>query len=478
MSVKRTMANRILPVFLSLLMATGALFAVGASPVSASDTIYLGSDGWSVPVGTWDSASRTAVLTQDISSSIVITSDYIVLDGNGYTISGDGSGDGVYAESKHHLTIRNLTITDKQNGVKMYKTHNSVVENNTISNTERGIYLYEGALISVLNNQTFSNSYAGISVRAYSRDNIIEDNESYLNHTGIKFEGGFFNTVRNNDMRDNTAYGLTITDDWGFIGMEFVRFVTNDNQIYNNNFINNPTQAFVYTWLVGENNVFYLDLPAGGNYWSNWTSPDENQDGLVDNPYVLYGVQDNLPWAALNGWLNPLAPNQPPVADVGGPYSTVLGNTVTFDGSGSYDPDAATGDTIVSYEWDIAGIYALDGSSPSLTAEDINALGVGTHSVSLMVTDSFRATHTDSTALEVMAPPTDILEDTETLILAFDEAVSEGTLTGMGPGKSAGGRLGALRNMLVSAYNLIQDNQYEQALEQLQNAYHKVDGSP
>ncbi|MDD4876961.1 MAG: NosD domain-containing protein [Dehalococcoidales bacterium] len=375
---KNIKLSRILSMFLSLLMAIGALSVVGVSPVLASDVIYLGSEGWSVPVGTWDSATQTAGLIQNISNSIEITSDHITLDGNGYTISGDGSGDGVYAESKHDLTIRNLTIINEQNGIKLYKTHNSIVENNTISNTERGIYLYEGALISVLNNQTFSNTVAGISIRAYSHENTIEGNESYLNHTGIKFEGGFFNTVRNNVIRDNTATGLTITDDWGFIGTEYVRFVTNYNQIYNNNFINNPTQSFVYTWLVGENNVFYLDLPTGGNYWSNWTSPDGNQDGLVDNPYVLYGVQDNLPWASFNGWLN---------------------------------------------------------------------------------------------------SPTTIAQDVATLVAYFGEAVREGTLVGSGPGKSAMGRLGALQNMLVAAYNLIENGQYEEALEQLTDTYEKLDGN-
>lgn len=376
---KKKVVNRILSLLVSLLMVTGVFFAVGVGSVSANDTIYLGDEGWSVPVGTWDSDSRTAALTQDISGSIVITSNYIVLDGQGYTISGDGSGDGVSTEIKHDIIIRNLTITDKENGIRLYKTHNSVVEKNTISNTERGIYLYEATLVSVINNETFGNNNAGISVRAYSRDNIIENNKSYLNQTGIKFEGGFFNTVRNNDIRDNIVYGLLITDDWGFIGMEFVRFVTNDNQIYNNNFSNNWAQAYVYTELVGENNVFYLDLPAGGNYWSNWTSPDENNDGIVDIPYVhvLYGVQDNLPWTTPNGWLQ-----------------------------------------------------------------------------------------------------TTILEDAKALVTYFDEAVADGLLTGSGPGKSAGGRLGALHNMLEVVCNLIEDEQYEKAQELLQNIYNKIDGNP
>lgn len=42
--------------------------------------------------------------------------------------------------------------------------------------------------------------------------------------------------------------------------------------------------------------------------------------------------------------------NQPPTADVGGPYTCVMGVACTFDGSNSYDPD--NGDSIVLYEWD------------------------------------------------------------------------------------------------------------------------------
>ena len=43
-----------------------------------------------------------------------------------------------------------------------------------------------------------------------------------------------------------------------------------------------------------------------------------------------------------------LVVNEPPVADAGGPYTVVEGETVTFDASGSYDPDGS----IVLYEWD------------------------------------------------------------------------------------------------------------------------------
>jgi hypothetical protein len=43
--------------------------------------------------------------------------------------------------------------------------------------------------------------------------------------------------------------------------------------------------------------VFNLsEAQGGGNYWSDWTSPDvDPEDGFVDLPYVFSGGQDNLP---------------------------------------------------------------------------------------------------------------------------------------------------------------------------------------
>ncbi len=44
--------------------------------------------------------------------------------------------------------------------------------------------------------------------------------------------------------------------------------------------------------------------------------------------------------------------NEPPVADADGPYVGDVGEPVSLDGSGSFDPDLAP-DQIVSYAWDL-----------------------------------------------------------------------------------------------------------------------------
>ena len=94
--------------------------------------------------------------------------------------------------------------------------------------------------------------------------------------------------------------------------------------------------------------------------------------------------------------------NVAPVAAAGGPYTAVLGGTIGFNGMGSSDPNAACGDTIVSYSWKIdGGALILTGPSPSLTAAQLAALGAGSHTVSLTVTDTFSATGSASTTLVI-----------------------------------------------------------------------------
>ncbi|PYR49904.1 MAG: hypothetical protein DMF89_10910 [Acidobacteria bacterium] len=63
------------------------------------------------------------------------------------------------------------------------------------------------------------------------------------------------------------------------------------------------------------------------------------------------------------------------------------------------------------------------------------------------------------------------------VISFFDSSVQNGTLIGNGPGNSAQGRLGALRNMLAAAANLIASHDNSDAVTQLQEAYLRTDGN-
>jgi parallel beta-helix repeat protein len=107
-------------------------------------------------------------------------------------------------------------------------------------------------------------------------------------YTGIRLgNGGGHNTLTYNTFALNESFGMWLSD-------------SSDNLIYNNNFIDNTTQMYGYG---GSGNVFNLDAPTGGNYWSDWTGPDADNDGFVDYPYVFDAGQDYLPWTEPDGWV-------------------------------------------------------------------------------------------------------------------------------------------------------------------------------
>ena len=97
--------------------------------------------------------------------------------------------------------------------------------------------------------------------------------------------------------------------------------------------------------------------------------------------------------------------NHDPVADADGPYEACMGQEITLDGSGSYDPDEPVGDSIVSYEWDLDNDGDYDdgvGVNPVFQRDIID-----TYTVRLKVTDTLGATGTDWTTVTVVenAPP-------------------------------------------------------------------------
>ena len=119
---------------------------------------------------------------------------------------------------------------------------------------------------------------------------------------------------------------------------------------------------------------------TGNRLWADGTNPSSKlYDGTSSNVrmYVQNPVCGNSMSAAFG-------PNQPPVADAGGPYATDEGTDVGVTAAGSSDPD---GD-VLSYAWDLDGDGAFDDStSESPTFTKVGDNGVTT--VRVRVTDTF-----------------------------------------------------------------------------------------
>ena len=123
-------------------------------------------------------------------------------------------------------------------------------------------------------------------------------------------------------------------------------------------------------------------LPLGAMFSSNpthtagtltWT-PDFSQAGVYN---VTFTAMNALSGSATTQ-ITVTNENRAPVANAGGPYSGFVGSPVTFNGSGSSDPD---GDA-VAYAWDFGDGGTASGSNP------MHVYGLaGSYNVSLHVSD-------------------------------------------------------------------------------------------
>ena len=108
--------------------------------------------------------------------------------------------------------------------------------------------------------------------------------------------------------------------------------------------------------------------------------------------------------------------NDPPVADAGPDQSAFTGQTVSFDGSGSYDPESDP----ITFAWDFG-----DGSTGSGGAVTHAYSAAGTYTVTLSVTDQYGAEASDIASVTVTEQPLEI----EVFSDGFDVAEWDGLWT-------------------------------------------------
>ena len=108
--------------------------------------------------------------TANISGSIVVSCDNITINGNGYSLTGNGDSSGIFFQGRQNTTIKNLTISNFQHGIiysyyrEMYSDcKNNALIANKITNNKWGIYCYHAQNITIFGNIVSNNSEIGIS---------------------------------------------------------------------------------------------------------------------------------------------------------------------------------------------------------------------------------------------------------------------------------------------------------------------------
>ncbi len=195
---------------------------------------------------------------------------------------------------------------------------------------------------------------------------------------------------------------LTVTDDDGATD-DYSEDITVQNQSPTADFDYTPTSPLTYETINFDGTLSSDPDGSISSYEWDWTS-----DGIFDatgsNPSHFY-TDDGTYTVTLrvtddDGATDTYSDeitvqNQGPTADANGPYAGDVGETITFDGTGSSDPDG----TINSYAWDMDNDGSYDdatGSQPTYSWSS-----EGTYTIGLEVTDDDGAINTDTATVYI-----------------------------------------------------------------------------
>jgi len=175
-------------ILIMVLLSSMLLSASNTRSVKAIGTINIGADGSispsEAPVSSLDRV--TYLFTGNITDSIVVERSSIVIDGAGYTVEGDGTGNGFSLIDVTNVTIKNTRINSCFDGIRLFNSSGDMITGNSIN----------------------ASSYEGIGLY-YSSDSNIAGNSITNNQIGVGFYDSSNNSIVDNNIVNNTYQAYT-----------------------------------------------------------------------------------------------------------------------------------------------------------------------------------------------------------------------------------------------------------------------------
>jgi hypothetical protein len=318
-----------------------------------------------------NAAPGADIITFDLSGTITLAStlpaisdpDGVTIDGTGQTviISGNDTVRVMLVNSGAALSVINLTIANgnANAGSGIYNDGTLIVTNSTFSENSAtagaGAILNHNAATLIVTNSTFFVNHSedlGGAILNYSSLIITNSTIAYNNTNGIG--GGIYNTVLATLTLRNTL---------------FVKIIGSGGaNCSGSGTINDDGGNLSYPGGCGlslHDDPMLLPLADNGG-------PTQTMALDVGSAAIDAAVDTNCPTADQRGVARPqgaycdigayeVVQNKAPTADPNGPYLGAVDTDITFDGSGSFDPD----NDALSYDWDFGDGNSGTGVMPA-----------------------------------------------------------------------------------------------------------------
>ena len=291
----------------------------------------------------------------------------------------------------HNTTIYDNYFFDYYECIAVFQSDNCTVENNLLENTymDAGVYFVNSDYGKILNNTLEIVGMIGGGSGHEVSDNIIENganwgirisgcpnttitgNKITNCDTGIYIMSSGNNTIKNNSVASNTAYGINLGSN------------TEDSLIYLNQIFDNGIQAYDQ----GSNNKW--NNGSIGNYYGDYSGKDIDDDGIGDTQYNITGPAFSMDIFPI-WWDAPVISINSPIEDqifgTDSPEFEVaiegIANTIWYSLNSSTTYHIATGTTgkINQLAWDaleegnVSIIFYVNDSRGLIDSQEVNII--------------------------------------------------------------------------------------------------------
>lgn len=214
----------------------------------------------------------TDIILSDRGNTIHIYKSNGTIISNNFIINGR---DGIYISNSIEVSINRNFLLNTRFGIHYMFSNRSNVISNMITDSLIGIAVMYSKYVDLINNFSYLNIDHGLFFRDVLYSRILR-NKTLYNNTGILFGNSYFNDIINNDIIKNNV-GIKI-----YSG-------SNENLVYDNNFVNNRLQIQFL-----DNNKLIWNSKKIGNFWSHYIGWDLNMDNIGDKIFYVTNINDWL----------------------------------------------------------------------------------------------------------------------------------------------------------------------------------------